>query len=461
LQAGWRQRGWRGLAVAAAAAMLCWPALWNGYPLLYPDSEWYLGDGRVLMMALRGGGLSWYASERSELYTLVVSFLHHETAIWPVVVVQAVLTAWVIWLTVRGLCRRRPVAVYLGLVAALSVLTGVGWYVSYIMPDILAAVLDLCVYLLVFGWDGLERWERVAVGLAGGWAVTAHGSHLLVVSAECGLLVLLWVFRTKLMRGRGRPLAWCVGMVALAAAAQIAVHGRIYRRPLLFGVHPPFLMARLLADGPAKVYLRQHCGTLGWEICKDVDRLPASDGEFLWGGTGIWQTASPEQRQRLRAEEMPLAMAVLRAYPREQAEVSARNVWAQLTTIGPNDFWTMPLEPPKVELFLTRGLTERFRRTVQSRDGMPQLQFAAVQRRAIQLSVLTVVVLLPWAWRSGGQRLLGLAVVVVSTVVCNAAVTGALSGVFARYQARVVWLVALLAGLMVCVWWQRGEAAEG
>jgi hypothetical protein len=52
--------------------------------------------------------------------------------------------------------------------------------------------------------------------------------------------------------------------------------------------------------------------------------------------------------------------------------------------------------------------------------------------------------------RSG--RVTGLTTIIVMAVVANAAVTGILSNVEDRYQARVIWLVPLLAGVLVLEW---------
>ncbi len=52
----------------------------------------------------------------------------------------------------------------------------------------------------------------------------------------------------------------------------------------------------------------------------------------------------------------------------------------------------------------------------------------------------------------GSPRVIGLTAVIVFVVVANAAVTGVLSNVEDRYQARVIWLVPLLAGVFVLTW---------
>jgi hypothetical protein len=43
---------WRGGAVLAGALVMTWPALYNQFPLLYPDSMSYLEDGPLVARAL-------------------------------------------------------------------------------------------------------------------------------------------------------------------------------------------------------------------------------------------------------------------------------------------------------------------------------------------------------------------------------------------------------------------------
>jgi hypothetical protein len=40
------------LLIAIGTGILCWPAFFNGMPLLYPDSMAYIGDGNYVARAL-------------------------------------------------------------------------------------------------------------------------------------------------------------------------------------------------------------------------------------------------------------------------------------------------------------------------------------------------------------------------------------------------------------------------
>ena len=77
--------------VPAAAALLLWPAVWNGYPIVFADTGTYLGQA-----IHRFAG--W---DRPVFYSWFMLPLHAMVTLWPVIVVQAVLTALILRLVQR------------------------------------------------------------------------------------------------------------------------------------------------------------------------------------------------------------------------------------------------------------------------------------------------------------------------------------------------------------------------
>ena len=80
----------------------------------------------------------------------------------------------------------------------------------------------------------------------------------------------------------------------------------------------------------------------------------------------------------------------------------------------------------------------------------------------VWLVVRSVCARLPWVWRRRNAseqriRMLALAAVVLFVVPANAFLAGVVSTVAPRYQGRLVWLVALLAGLMVAMYLDRSR----
>jgi hypothetical protein len=440
--------------VILGALLLAWPALYNRYPLLYPDSMTYLGDGRLVARALFLHQLSDYYGMRSFFYSLGILPWHWNVTPWPIVAFQSLLTAYVLWLVIRSIVPTKKEAHYLVLIALLSLLTSVSWYSSLIMPDILGPLLYLCIYLLVFARDTLTRADHVAVVLIAWWGITAHATHFLLAAGLCALLTLLLVLRRPLLQGRWKAVGEVAMVIALAAVAQFALHGYLYGEPSLNGERPPFLMARIIADGPGRWYLEQHCGELKFAICDHVHDLSGDTDKFLWAADGVWANADDDYARRLRQEEIPFVLATLRAYPGQQLSISARAFWKQLTSFALYD-----LDPSDwvLEEFdgVLPGGKPSYLRSRQAQNALPLEFFTSVHYGIILFSLLLIGACTPGLLPRGSSRIAGLGVVVVSVVIANALVTGVLSNVEERYQSRVVWLLSLLAGLCVLDWLQK------
>ena len=453
-------RIWGSGAVLCGSLLMSWPAIYNRYPLLYPDSMSYLDNGRLVGRALFLHKFSPFYGERSLIYCLGILPLHWNITPWPIVAANALLTAYVIWLLVRSVLQRQTVAGYLAVVAPLSLLTGMGWFVSLIMPDILGPVLYLSIYLLVFARETLSRKERVILVLVAWWGMVSHITHLVLAVGLCTVLVPILILQGQ------QTLRWLAAVgrvmmiVLVAAASQIALNAYLYDEPSLNGERPPFLTARIIADGPGFRYLQGHCGKIDLAICGYVRELPSTTDHFLWAPNGIWQNASDETQRRLRNEEMRFVLATLRTYPIEELSIAATNWWRQLMTFSlehdydPNAWMLGEFD------HVLPGALPRYMRSRQARGVLPDSLSTLVQNWAVMVSLLVIGVLTVSLRHRQSPRVIGLVAVIVAAVIGNAWVTGVLSDVENRYQSRVVWLLMLLAGVMVLEWHDRRLAAH-
>ncbi|PYO41085.1 MAG: hypothetical protein DMD33_15770 [Gemmatimonadetes bacterium] len=438
-------------AVLVAALLMSWPAVYNGYPLLYPDSMSYLRQGAPVARALFLHRFAGYYGGRSLIYSVGILPFHWNVTPWPVVTFNALSTAYVLWLVVRSLQPGRTSTTYLALVALLSVFTGLGWFVGWIMPDIFGPVLYLAIYLLVFAPETLSRAERRAVVLIAWWSLTSHITHLMLAAGLCVLFVALLAVRRQLTRRTLRPVGTVALIVFFGAAAQMALHTYLYGEPSLNGQRPPFVMARMIADGPGRWYLRKHCPALHVAICAHSRDLPDNVDDFLWSARGIWQSASLAQQDRIRKEETRIVLGTLRAYPREELVVSAGHFWRQLHAFGLWDYDPNPWILAMVDTVLPGGRPQ-YLRSRQARETLHEDVFTSVQDWTVLLSLVVIAcwgLLLRQKW---SPRVIWLATIIGFVVVVNAAVTGVLANVEDRYQARVIWLVPLLAAVLVLTW---------
>ena len=453
----------RGVAVLLGALLLSWPAFFNGYPLIYPDSMSYLGDGPTVARAVFLHQFSDYYGERSFFYSLGILPFHWNLTAWPIVGLQCLLVAWIVWLVARSFQSRpvapwRGLASYLILILFLSLLTSASWYAAFIMPDILGSLVYLSFYLLAFARETLSRAERLGVYLIAWWGITSHASHLLLAAGLLVLLVLYAAFERRPFWRRLRSLGELAAIIAIAAASQFALHGYLYGKPSLGGERPPYLMARIIDDGPGRWYLDKHCDHGQWTVCDRYKNLSDNPNDLLWGNENNPNAGTLPDRERLVREEMPFVLATVRAYPLQQLSRSAANFRDQLLAFGLYGF-----DPSKwiLEQFNTVLPRERagFMSSRQERSDLPLDQLTNIQWWTVIASLAAIAALIPFLWRRHSPRLTGLSLIVAASVVANALVTGVLSVVDDRYQCRVIWMVPLLAGIFFLDWLhQRGTA---
>lgn len=444
------------------ALLLTWPALYNRFPLLYPDSISYLDDGRGVARALFLHQFQEQYGIRSLIYGLGILPFHWNANAWPVVALQCFLAAYVIWLVVRSVGTRsshRIVWQYLVLMALLSVLTSLSWFACLIMPDVLGPLLYLGFYLLVFARETLSRRERIGVALVAWWAATAHLTHLTLAAGLCALFVLLIPFSVFQMRGRLRGIGDAALVVLLAVTGQVGLNIYLYHRVSLSAEAPPYLMARIIGDGPGRWYLQQHCAEVKLALCDYTDKLSDNGDDFLWGEHGVWSTASDEVKERMSREEMRFLWAAVRAYPRAQLLRSARNFWQQLEGFGVYVFDANAWMSSNVEIVLP-GQGASYLKSFQAHDDLPLDFFSDPVNWTVMASLAVIVLFGILLRRHLRPRLAGLALIVFSTVIANAFVTAVFSNVEDRYQSRVMWLVPLVAGVLVVTWVEQRLTAK-
>jgi len=435
-------------AILLSALMLAWPALYNGFPLLYPDSMTYLGDGSTVARAVFLHQLSDYYGMRSFFYSLGILPFHWNISPWPIVALQSLLVAWVLWLVVRTIATRHTISRYLAVVLLLSLLTGVSWYSAFIMPDILGPLVYLSIYLLVFAPETLSRAEHFALYPIAVWGITSHTTHFMLAAGLWLLLVLFAAIERHHIQRRIRSLAEVAVLLAVAAGLQLALHGYLYGKPSLNGEHPPYLMARILGDGTGRKYLEQHCPKVGWAICNHLGQITGDSDDFLWGPNGAFSAASDDDQQLMSQQEMPFVLATLRAYPREQLAASAANFWGQLKSFGIYGFDPSPyiLDSFATTLPKARGSYAASR---QANGALPLDMLTEIQLWTVLPSLGIIAVSLALLGRRYSLRLAGLSLIVISIVLANAFVSGVLSVVDDRYGCRVIWLIPLLAAIFL------------
>jgi hypothetical protein len=127
------------LAILLGGALFIWPALWNGYPLLYSDTHVFINHPTP-------GFFNW---DKPFIYGPWILPFHAWQSLWGVVLVQGLLISQLVWLTQQVFGVASPLR-HLLLCLALSLLTGASWFVSLLMPDIFSGMVVLSIFILGF-----------------------------------------------------------------------------------------------------------------------------------------------------------------------------------------------------------------------------------------------------------------------------------------------------------------------
>ena len=271
----------------------------------------------------------------------------------------------------------------------------------------------------------------------------------------CVVAVVVLVLKRYPLIHVARAAAWATAVLLTAAAANILVHASVYGEPSLTGRRLPYLMARVIADGPGRWWLEKHCPDpkVRLAICDDVNALPRDSDQFLWGPNAIWESAGESKRKRLLQDEMTVVLGAVQEYPLVELEISMRHMWRQLFAFN---LWNFPADPYILKI-LHDDLPEtgiRYQHSRQFKMDLHENLFSSIQVYTVGLSLLIIVAGLGGLISSEDWNgsLFGLATIILFVVPANAAVTGVLSTVADRFQSRLIWLLPLLACLVSLVW---------
>ena len=437
-----------GFAIPAAAALLLWPAVWNRYPIVFADTGTYLSQA-----IHRSPG--W---DRPVFYSLFMLPLHLTITVWPVVAVQALLAAWVLWLVCRVLLARVSRIGFVAGVAVLTLCTWWPWLVSELMPDLFTPLLVLAIGLLVWTPDRLSPAERWCLVFLAAFMIATQQSSLLLAGLLLGMLAAIarsrWIQTSGQRTGRSSP--WLlIAPPALALLAlctlNLAAFGRFTPSP--FG--NIFLLARVIGDGPGLDALRRDCPTAHWRLCPFLSRFPATSDDFLWTLESPLNKAGGPKLVSLDANA--IIRAALVAAPAAEARAALANTLEQLGRFASGD--GLNPWPKQVSPWIERDFPPREAAAYQAaRQQAGSLVIPPILGNIHLVVALTgvaaCILLLPVALTRRAPCA-GFLLAVLLALPFNAAITGALSAPHDRYQSRIMVLPAFVAAVALASLRQR------
>jgi hypothetical protein len=427
-------------AILAGGLLLVWPAFLNGYPLVFSDT------GAFLHQTL-GPLVIW---DKPHVYGPLLHAFHWRVTLWAPLLAQGAMLSWLLWLTLRALRGTATPGLHLATCAATAALTTAPFTAALLMPDVMAPAVLLALLLLAFAREALARTEAIALGLLAAVGIAAHLSHLPLAASIAAIALLL----TRRIAPALRAAAPILGAVLLLLGTNLWGHGRAALSP--HGA--TFALARLQADGPAAAVIRARCPESGWYLCAVADQLPMESDRFLWAPDSPVNRA-PDGTPRflggalLSAEAREIVGETLRTHTVEVVTTMLRNALTQLVTATAGDtlvadHLAAAVRPRIAEGFPPRELAA-YDAALQPRGELAAAAAPFLLPHAPVLRLGAALARVAWrrAARDGDLRRLGLVVGVLVGVSANAFATGALSKPHLRYEARILWLMPVVAAL--------------
>lgn len=443
------------IQILLAGLIFSWVAVYNGYPLVFHDSGEYIR--LALEFSARWNGTPFYS-------VFMVPF-HATVTLWPVVLVQGVIIAHLVYLLIR--CAHGAVtAIRFGLIVLLlAIFSSLPWFSGQLMPDLFTPVVILGMALLGFAAARLGLWERIYLMVLTIGAIAVHLSH---IPLALGLALVIPILHLILSRAR-MPLSgsWILAVmpVILAIAAVLVFNTLAFGRTTLspYGsVHP---LARFIADGPARSYLQSACPQAGYALCAVADDLPDDADVFLWGGHDLAAVQANDGSvmdkvggyEVVHQEASTIISNTLREHLLWQLGSGAQNAWRQFGRFATGDGLGVYAAkraafggggPAYADEALQRYFPRDFDAYAGSRQLMETLPIATIRPLHLiagAVAAAVAIVALSKALRHRQPLEIALFATILLALMGNAVIAGGLGAVHDRYQSRIIWLVMLYA----------------
>lgn len=444
------------------ALLLLWPLILFGRPSYISDSASYLKGGRVAVEFVTAKlfpgapqapapvagpsaakapnspvAPSFHEAPkgaRSVTYSVAAYLLR-----WPgidmtaLALVQIVCAAFIAAVTL-GVLGVTGWGRFLAVGAVLAFATPLALSCAYAIPDVFSGFVIATLILMSLFLDRMSVGVRLVTAALTIFSVTAHASvpPLAMGMVIVGGAILLIGRRFGLARPRW-AWAWLIVPPALGLIANTAIGFVAFGEVSVAAKRFPTALTRSVVDGPARWYLEKHCATEHYAVCEVFGtHIPSTINDFLFYKWGLNGRATPEQMDRIRAEEAEIVMKAALEYPGYEAYNLSRNILRQLF---------------RYDL----GKSRFKERLALDAEGTPQLVLSGRQMQPVMVMVgmlNNIVLVLCIGWVALNLKRLDnrerfTTLLVVAGLVGNATIVVAFSSLASRYQARVIWVLPL------------------
>lgn len=437
------------------------PAIWNGFPFIFTDTLSYMVSGIDLIAP----------PDRPIFYGIYIRITNLFFDLWGGVICQAALLSLLLVKFVKKLFPSLSVLSLCLWLIFITFFTTAPWFVGQISPDIFSSILFLALMFWVVSYKEENTIDLVIVCSTLILSICVHSSNLLICTFTASVFFIWLVLQRqswKYIRKFSLPIFSSILIsVVLIIISNIWSHYGATLNPS----GRVFMLARILEDGPGLEFLKNNCTYQRFKVCEALPMLVnakeieiagnvANDPElknlvastFLWGGGlsisgGIFSVNS---------EAGAIIKGAVKEYPFVQIKAIAQNTLDQLVTFSVGEQLKSTLKLEAINHFFHSrfpGSYQHYLNSQQSRGKLPVVTnfLNPIYFVVVLLAIANIAITLFIQVRKGISTNYSFIVIGILFIfeVANAMVTGALSGVFDRYQSRVIWLIPAVSILFL------------
>jgi hypothetical protein len=424
-------------AILIASVILSVAAIYNQYPLVWPDTGGYIHFTNLIF--------------RTPFYSLLLYPIHLTWSLWPVVFFQSVMVAHIIYLVLRTTFGSAGALRLLLTVLILGVFSSLPWITGLIMPDVFTSVLVLAVFLLAFRAQQLSRIEQAYLYVMVVLSVIVHLSHAPLAVAQILFIVIFGIVFRKSENLRVRE--WWVLFFPVLLSLSMLIGNNLVKYGS-FQLSPGgycFQLARLVADGPARAYLEKQCPQSKYALCEYLQELPKSSGKFLWDRTSPFKKVGGFYGYWKEARE--IVLGTVKEYPIWVFQDALRNLCIQLTKFrtGKGLIPYVGAEHPTLDI--RKFFPNEFHAYANSKQNRGVLNFRPLNLLHVS-SVFMAAVFAGFGFylyaKAGQWSQATLLIFIIFSIIINSLIAGAGSKPEDRYLSRLIWLVPFFG--FSCLW---------
>jgi hypothetical protein len=431
--------------VFISGLMLCIFAFYNKFPLFFPDTASYVSAGFKGQVPF----------SRPIYYGLFIRHVSLNETLWLVVIAQGILLALLIMYSFKYLFHKKISAqLYLVYMLLISTTTAISVHVSMLMPDVFTPMVILAFLLLVFGKNMLRR-DQVIISILLLFSIGTHNVHVAITLG--GALFLSIGAINKNIRDFYKEIGLSLKRMLLLWGIIIASNLTLSTVHYAYGGGfesgkggSVFILARLIDMDILADYLHNYCGENDYPLCPHIKKLK-SGASFLWSKKvspfykiGGWDEENQKECKRLVKDILTTPKYFKRYLIRcvEDSFLQLLNYSLNSQTVPDKRGAEMSGSLYKHFPFYRRAYwISRQKNDILVGDFWPIPNF--LQHLILAISTGLLFFLFFDEKYPKRQKLITFILLVL--IYGNAFISVAASGIYDRYQSRVIWLITLPA----------------